>query len=828
MKLSVCIITKNEKQNLEKCLKALAGYGFEIVVADTGSTDGTLKMVRRYTDSVYEFAWCNDFSKAKNFVVSKAKNNKILVLDSDEYLKKIDLEALDKCFRERPEQVGRIERKNYTYYKEEIHESIEYINRVFDRRYYRYEGKIHEQLVKTDGGAIEAYIAPVQVDHSGYLLTKEEKQKKSERNIALLKQALEEEGEDPYTLYQLGKSYYLAEDYQTASEYFSKALWYELDTKLEYVIDMVETYGYSLLNSNQAEQALGLVGLEEEFGSTSDFQFLLGLIYMNNEYFSEAVDSFLKAVSLHNGRTVGTDSYLAYYNAGVICECLSQTERAAEFYWKCGTYLPAVKRLGIYYEGKNASQAYLFYRQQAYKSEGKAKAKLQALAKKVCSDSSCKVKKTAIVILSYNTLEETKNCIGSIRRNCDKEAFELIVVDNSSTDGSAEWLKTQTDLKLRCNEQNAGFPGGCNLGIALAETDSDIWLLNSDTLVPPDALFWLQMGLYEASDVGAAGSVSNYAPNYQNIEDVTVTDQTYQDYALHHKVSVSNPYEKKTWLVGFSLLLKREALQEVGLLDEAFSPGNYEDTDLGMRLAEAGWRQLLCRNSFVFHYGSRSFGKQQTKFFLLLERNRNIFMGKWKLHPSRYSYIKTWEAEQVKEDSESKFNLLDVGCGTGATMARIQNRFPCAMVCGIEKHCKAAELASRIATVIQSDICSVEKGAFGKDFDYILTGGIWEHIEEKELPFVFEKLRAWAKPGCVLTGSIYNQNHPWQNELPGERRNRDIGIADKEHVAGYTAEAWIDILSKNGVKVEEFSFSRENSAASADEPYQYFWKGYFS
>ena len=123
-----------------------------------------------------------------------------------------------------------------------------------------------------------------------------------------------------------------------------------------------------------------------------------------------------------------------------------------------------------------------------------------------------------------------------IRRHCESGTYELIVIDNASSDGSVEWLKNQKDIKLCCNKENVGFPKGCNQGIAMAEADSDIWLLNSDTLVSPDALFWLQMGLYESSDIGAAGSVTNFAPNYQNIDDTTVTDQNYLSYAMRHKI----------------------------------------------------------------------------------------------------------------------------------------------------------------------------------------------------------------------------------------------------------------------------------------------------
>lgn len=828
MNLSVCIITKNEKENLEKCLQALAGYDLEIVVADTGSTDGTLEMIRNYTGSVYEFTWCDDFAKARNFAISKAVNDRILVLDSDEYVQKMDIKQIQSCFEQFPEGIGKIRIKNYFYQKNEIQEEVEYINRLFDRRYYQYEGKIHEQLVRKDGESIQTYQAPVLINHSGYLLTKEEKWAKAERNISLLKQTLEENGEDPYILYQLGKSYYMAEDYKMASDYFSKALWYDLDPNLEYVITMVETYGYALLNSGQQEQALGLTGLEEEFGGKSDFQFLLGLVYMNNEYFEQAVNSFLKAVSLHNGRVVGVDSYLAYYNIGVIYECLSRMDRATEFYVQAGGYLPAVKRLGLYYEAKNSTQAYLFYRQQAYKSDGKAKEELEALAESVKEKMSVVVNKTAIVILSYNTLNETRNCIESIRRHCDSGTYELIVIDNASSDGSVEWLKKQNDIKLCCNKENVGFPKGCNQGIAMAEADSDIWLLNSDTLVPPDALFWLQMGLYESSDVGAAGSVTNFAPNYQNIDDTTVTDRNYLSYAMRHKISVSNPYEKKIWLVGFSVLLKRKALEQVGLLDERFSPGNYEDTDLGMRLANTGWQQLLCRNSFIFHYGSKSFGKRKPEFSKLLETNQKKFIEKWNMHPSRFSYIKVWEAEQVKRPEKETFRLLDIGCGTGATLARIINRYPDAKVTGVEKQKKAAGLAAKIADVLQSDICDIKEDAYTDCFDQILTGGIWEHIPKEQLSAVFRKLRRWAGKDCMITGSIYNREHPWCHLLPKEYKNQDIGIADADHVTGYTAEEWIDLLNAAGIRVEEFSFAKESRAEGVTEPYQYFWRGRFA
>lgn len=345
MQLSVCMITKNEKQNLERCLRQLVPYPFELVVADTGSTDGTIAMARQYTESVYEFTWCDDFAKAKNFAVSKAKYDQVLVIDSDEYLQKIDLETIAAQIHAFPKAVGRIQRINQILQGGEVRESSEYLNRLFNRRYYHYERKIHEQLVSIDGHSLETYIAPITVEHSGYLLSEEERRKKAERNIRLLERELAENENDTYILYQLGKSYSMAGEYEHACMYFSRALSFDLDPELEYVIDMVDCYGYALLNSGQAEQALGFEGIYHAFGKRADFQFLMGLIYMNNEKYEPAIREFMKAAQQKECMVKGVNGYLAYYNAGVIYECLGEREKARTLYEKCGGYSRAKERL---------------------------------------------------------------------------------------------------------------------------------------------------------------------------------------------------------------------------------------------------------------------------------------------------------------------------------------------------------------------------------------------------------------------------------------------------------------------------------------------------
>lgn len=343
--ISICMIVKNESKVLEKSLESIKDYNFEIIIVDTGSSDNTKEIARKYTDKVYDFKWCNDFSQARNFSISKAANDFVLVLDADEVIIDIDLKEIEKLINKNSEKVGRIIIKNEYYRDGNKFTYKEYVNRLFNKNLFIYKGLIHEQVTTQNGKLFRTYNLPLEIHHIGYNNEEITRKNKIIRNIEMLKEALRENSEDPYIYYQLGKSYYMNDNFKEAKYNFETALSFNLDTKFEYVQDLIETYGYSLIKLEEYKNSMKLLNLYNEYKNSADFIFLIALIYMNNGFFNEAIIEFENAKRIEICKMDGVNDYLANYNIGVILECLGNEEKAIEYYKICNNYENALRRI---------------------------------------------------------------------------------------------------------------------------------------------------------------------------------------------------------------------------------------------------------------------------------------------------------------------------------------------------------------------------------------------------------------------------------------------------------------------------------------------------
>lgn len=346
--LSICIIGKNEEKCIERCLKAVADLNLPIVYTDTGSCDRTLEIASRYTDLIYHFDWCNDFSKARNFCASMAPTDWIWVLDCDEEIYERDPDEIRRfCSSyDNIRTIGTVVQKDFFLQHGEPSHTYTRLGRIYHRDFYHYEGRIHEQILPiSETTQIAYHDLAIAQNHDGYIDPQLLAQK-SQRNLELLLQSLSEK-EDPYTYYQLGRCYNALEETEKAARAFQKGLEFDLDPSLFYVQSMVECYGYCLLELKQYENALSFENIYETFSKSADFVFLMGLIYMNNALFPKAIDEFQKATRFQTSVSEGANSFRAFHNIGVIYECLGQTKEAVENYRKAGDYPPSQNRLEI-------------------------------------------------------------------------------------------------------------------------------------------------------------------------------------------------------------------------------------------------------------------------------------------------------------------------------------------------------------------------------------------------------------------------------------------------------------------------------------------------
>lgn len=170
-----------------------------------------------------------------------------------------------------------------------------------------------------------------------------------------------------------------------------------------------------------------------------------------------------------------------------------------------------------YLETINLKQAYLTYENALYFCDDETMKKtIQSKLDEIAYRNG-KVEPASIVILCYNNRPLTQQCIESIRETTPEFAREIVIVDNNSQDDSVDYLRQQKDIVLIENDYNAGFPGGCNIGIEAAKPENDIFLLNNDTIMCFNTLYTLRMGLYEKDNYGSAGCVTNNCANNQSV-----------------------------------------------------------------------------------------------------------------------------------------------------------------------------------------------------------------------------------------------------------------------------------------------------------------------
>ena len=242
--------------------------------------------------------------------------------------------------------------------------------------------------------------------------------------------------------------------------------------------------------------------------------------------------------------------------------------------------------------------------------------------------------KYSIIVLTWDCLEKTMKCLESIFKFT--KDFEVIIVDNGSTDGTVAWLrdfviKNPDQVKLILNQTNMGFPRGNNQGLEMAKGEYII-MLNNDTYVTPGWIEKMEEKFTKDSFIGAVGPLSNASAGRQMIKSPSFkSGSEIIEFSKVGAKKYAGQSIRVGRLFGWCIMTKRDIIDEIGGLDERFGRGGFEDNDLSLRLQLAGYKLYVAIDTFIFHQGQASYWKHSNlkDYMAEGEKNRELFYDKW-------------------------------------------------------------------------------------------------------------------------------------------------------------------------------------------------------
>lgn len=308
MKLSICMMVKNEEKNLKRCLeklKPLTESGLaELIIVDTGSTDETELIAKKYTKKVYFHEWNNDFSAMRNISISYAKGEWIFIIDADERLDDAD-KLIELMNSEEINEYNtiRVKIKNLHKTADENEYNLFKSSRIFrNNGYFKYKGTVHNQPICQ----APTLFVDINITHFGYIISdKKLMERKYQRTTTLLKLELEKDPQNLYYGCQLGVSYSMHGDNKEALEQFRKV--------------------YDILKNKN---------FDEKYEHSYTYATYAGVAYANNE-FKESIKI------AREGLTLRKDYIDLYYIIGLSEKLIGNAEESHKYLKK---YIELIKK----------------------------------------------------------------------------------------------------------------------------------------------------------------------------------------------------------------------------------------------------------------------------------------------------------------------------------------------------------------------------------------------------------------------------------------------------------------------------------------------------
>ncbi|EKU71289.1 glycosyltransferase family 2 protein [Selenomonas sp. F0473] len=360
MKISACVIAKNEAENLPRWLASARVFADEMIVVDTGSTDATAEIARAGGAEVYRFAWTNDFAAAKNFALDRASGDWVVFTDADEYFSEESAPRVRALIEEHDAAEGLdgfiVHLVNIDMETGALLGTTAKVQRIFRRApWLRFVGSIHEHVENLSGDPAREmmFAQDLTLYHTGY--SPQVMRKKSERDLRMLLERRAAGQCDKMDAYHLMDCYYTLEDYEKAAAYAREAMALrEQPVGGEERPHTVLLQSLILMGAGDTEIDAAYEAAARRFPQTADFPLIYGTYAWDRDYIAAARRAYAEGVRLHEeyyreGAYSGVLAPLAYERLGTAAELCGEQEAAAAFYIRSlrakKRHLPALKGL---------------------------------------------------------------------------------------------------------------------------------------------------------------------------------------------------------------------------------------------------------------------------------------------------------------------------------------------------------------------------------------------------------------------------------------------------------------------------------------------------
>ena len=256
----------------------------------------------------------------------------------------------------------------------------------------------------------------------------------------------------------------------------------------------------------------------------------------------------------------------------------------------------------------------------------------------------------SILIVTHNSEEFVQPCLDSILRNTAYPAYEVILLDNASTDGTVgllrEYAERSPHFTLVELNQNTGFAAGNNRAAAEAH-GAHLIFLNVDTMVTPGWVHLLLEHLRKDRSIGLLCPVTNFAGNEAKLNVNYREPEDMEAFAAERTRAQRGRNSDVRVAAFFCALVPKPVWERVGELDSSFGMGMFEDDDFAMRVRQGGLRVAVAEDCFIHHFGQGSFSKISKQVYeRVFEENRKRFEEKW---------MQPWQPHRLREGVRPPF-----------------------------------------------------------------------------------------------------------------------------------------------------------------------------